>query len=224
MGWSRMMALAILMPLASVATGQTIAPDSPVVERKPAGCAYDCTALVNRNLLSRVVVTLEVTPAPSWSMYDRFGNTVNFAQTTIPVLLQAGERRILSDSIITDITATTPPTIKKVQIDYRVAGYYNPKPDLRDLPAGVAEDFARFFQQWNHGLDGSAACGSGHPEGRILFARNMNPYRSLAVAFQNKRPGSNNALQTIYLRPGQESPIGCVSDWPVLTVEVRFSS
>lgn len=222
MGWFKCVAaLAILIPLGSDAVGQTAAADGPVIE-KPGSCAPLCTYLVNRNLTSRVVVTLEATPTPNpFGMYDNAGNQAPLMTTTVPVLLQAGERRMLNGPIVYAMRSSVR---EQATLDYRILGSYIPKPDLSDLPAGVPEDFARFFVQWDHDFDNSPACGLGLPA-KGLRVRNMNQYRSLAVTYQNKRPGLNNSEQTIYLQPGQDLPVGCVNDWPVLTVSgIRFAS
>lgn len=218
------MSLIGLIACVGVSVARAAPTDSPIVEARQPGCYLSCAFLVNRNLTSRVVVTLVTTPDQPVSMYDRAGNSLIVTETTTPVLLQAGERRSLADQIFLDSVTTPGAVARVVTMKYRVAGYYIPKPDLSDLPTGTAEDFSRIYVQWVHDLDGSQACGDGQPA-KVLRVRNMNHYRSLAVSYRNTRTDSSPTIHTLYLQPGEDQPIGCLNDWPVLTVgKVRFSS
>ena len=151
--------LAALASLALASESKSDDANAPVIQARTPGCYMDCTFVINRSTTNRVVVTLEATPDLPLPMFDRGGNTVMFSQTTVPILLQAGETRLLSDLILIEAKTPPNPVSRSVTIKYRISGYYVPKPDLRELPPGVPEDFARFYVQWQHYLDGTPACG-----------------------------------------------------------------
>jgi hypothetical protein len=211
--------------VSSSAGAQPVSGDGPVVQQRSSSCAPRCTVLINRNPNSRIVVTLESVPSETWPMYDMAGNRVQLTARTTPVLLQAGQILKLADVLVTEERQTPPMMRREVTFTYRIAGFYIPKPDLSDLPAGVPEDFARLYVSWAHDFDGKGACGLDNPEAKILVLTNMNPYRSIAVTYRNLRPYQNKNEQTVYLEPTETRGIGCESDWPVLTIgEVRFSN
>jgi hypothetical protein len=222
---------AAIVALGWAALGQTQQPPaaSPTIERNP-GCGASCATLVNKDVGARVVVTLQSSPDFELPMYDSQGNSAPLRPRTYPVLLQAGERRPVSEMILFEVRQAGLPLIRRfASLRYSIVGAYVPRPDLSDLPAGVATDYARLYERLNLDLAGTDTCrlGPDPREPRTLWVRNMNLYRNLAVSYRNARPGLNNKPQAVYLAPGDEAPIGCTYDVDQghLTIsEVRFAS
>ena len=216
--------------LAGPGQAQVGVSETPIIEVRHSNCgdAYPkpCgTFLVNRSLSRRVVATLQSTPSFALYVEDKGGNGIPLRQDVRPVLVQPGQSLKLMEKFSFELS-NVPAKTRSIDYSYAVLGYYEPSPDLTELPRGAAEDSLRFVETtllYNPNLPMCSDKHGGKMWGYTAY--NFNGAHPIIFTFTNKLPGYQHNPQTRILLPGEGYPVGCINDWQTdfVTSNIRFA-
>ena len=213
--WPALLCLAALP--GSAALGQAAAGGDVRIVNRTTNCLTNCGLyVVNASTTQRAVATLSISFAPSpLPLWDTRHNPADISSPrTAQVLLAPGEERPLDPGLGMNLGPAVGGQF--FPFSYTVVGTYVPRPDLNALPSGRPQDSARVFET-DLGAYGTSLCKGVGGGSKLMYLKNVNLERPIAVTYRNARQGVNNAVQTVYIAPGKFVPLGCTTEWPALT-------